>query len=97
MKLSCLTFLLLTISGLAFSQTISINGIIKNTDGQPVPLAFVRDLQHYYATYADSSGTFLLKADPSSTLVAIATGYADRQVKIENKNTITIVMVKVNT
>lgn len=96
MKLTCLTFLLLTVSGLAFSQTISINGVIKNTDGQPVPLAFVRDLQHYYATYADSSGAFLLKADPASTLVAIATGYADAKVKIENKNTITIVMAKGN-
>ncbi|MCO5950948.1 carboxypeptidase-like regulatory domain-containing protein [Mucilaginibacter flavidus] len=76
----------------ALSQTISVSGTVKDAQGQVIPLAFVRDVQHYYATYADSAGSFLLKADPSSVLVAIANGFADTQVKIENKTVVNIVM-----
>lgn len=78
----------------AFSQTISISGTVKDAQGQPVPEAFVRDAQHYYATYADSAGTFKLKADPASSLIAIAPGYTDTKVTIENKSVINIVMAK---
>jgi hypothetical protein len=76
------------------AQTISISGTVKNAHGQPIPMAFVRDMQHYYATYADSTGTFLLKADPASTLAAIAPNYADADIKIGGKTAVEIVMNK---
>jgi len=92
MKTSCLLFLVTIVVSKSFAQTIPINGTVKNTQGQPVPLVFVRDVQHYYATYADSTGNFMLKADPSSVLIAIASGYEDTRVKIEGKTTVNIVM-----
>jgi len=92
-KMICmLTFLLSATIG--FSQTITISGTVKDDQGQPIPLAFIRDMQHYYATYADSAGAFLLKADPNSVLMAIAGNYADAKVKIDNKSNINIVMAK---
>jgi hypothetical protein len=94
MKTISLLFIIAITSVTGFCQTISITGTVKDEQGHPVPLAFVRDAQHYYATYADSAGSFLLKADPASTLVAIAANYADAKVKIDNKATINIVMVK---
>jgi hypothetical protein len=94
MKAIILICLFTIISGYSFGQTIFIRGTVKDGQGNPIPLAFVRDAKHYYATYADSVGSFLLKADPSSTLVAIAANYADTKVKIDNKATINIVMVK---
>ncbi|MEO6980775.1 MAG: hypothetical protein ABI113_20440, partial [Mucilaginibacter sp.] len=92
MKTICLLFLIVTMGLRSVGQTISITGTVKNAQGQAIPLAFVRDVQHYYATYADSTGTFMLKADPSSILIAIANGYSDTKVKIENKTVINIAM-----
>jgi len=87
--------LIIIVSGIsAFCQPIPISGTVKNDQGQAVPVAFIRDAQHYYATYADSAGAFKLKADPASSLIAIAPGYTDSKVPIENKGTINIVMAK---
>ncbi|SHM81460.1 carboxypeptidase-like regulatory domain-containing protein [Mucilaginibacter sp. OK098] len=94
MKNICFILLVFFGGTKSFSQTISISGTVKDAQGQPVPVAFVRDAQHYYATYADSSGAFTLKADPASSLIAIALGYTDTKVAIENKGTINIVMAK---
>ncbi|MES2108885.1 MAG: carboxypeptidase-like regulatory domain-containing protein [Bacteroidota bacterium] len=80
--------------GNAFSQMISVSGTVKNSQGLPVPLALVRDVQHYYATYADSTGAFILKADPASALSVIAPDYADITLKIDGKTSFNIVMEK---
>jgi len=92
MKTICLLFLTVFIGLKSFCQTISITGTVKSSQGQPVPLAFVRDVQHYYATYADSTGNFTLKADPASALIAIANGFADTEIKIDSKTVVDIVM-----
>lgn len=92
MKTIFLFALLLFISATSFSQTTSLTGTVKNTQGQPIPLAFIRDQGHYYATYADSAGSFILKADPASLLLVIASGYADITARIDGKATIDIVM-----
>jgi hypothetical protein len=94
MKKICLICLLALSCSFAFCQGISITGTVKDQQGEPVPLAFIRDAQHFYATFADSTGRFLLKADPASTLVAIAGNYADTRVKIDSKAVIDIIMVK---
>ncbi|ASU32543.1 hypothetical protein [Mucilaginibacter xinganensis] len=96
MKNFLLSFIIIVSGVNAFSQTIAITGAVKDDQGQHVPLVFIRDAQHFYATYADSSGAFRIKADPSSTLIAIAAGYADTKVKIDGKSTINIVMAKGN-
>src|SRR3569833_2667422 len=87
-------FLFLCGGSAAYAQTISISGTVKNSEGKPVPLAFVRDAQHYYATYADSTGVFFLLVDLASTLTVIAPDYADMTVKIGGKASIDIVMSK---
>lgn len=94
MKSITLLLILVTSTSIGFCQTTSISGTVKNAQGQPVPLAFLRDGQHNYATYADSTGAFLLKIAPSSTLIAIAPGYADKNVKVENPASVNIIMDK---
>jgi hypothetical protein len=85
--------LMLVFSGTtAICQTIEINGTVNNEAGRPVPYAFVRDSQHNYATYADSTGTFALKADPASALQVSANNYKETQIKIENKNSLKVVL-----
>ncbi|MDO3642305.1 carboxypeptidase-like regulatory domain-containing protein [Mucilaginibacter sp. L3T2-6] len=92
MKIVHFFALLLLISATSFAQTASLTGKVKNGEGQPIPLAFIRDQGHYYATYTDSAGSFILKGDPASSLLAIAPGYADIGVKIDGKASIDIVM-----
>src|ERR1700759_2824394 len=76
----------------AFAQTIEVKGTVNNQKGQPVPYAFVRDAQHNYATFADSTGTFMLKADPASALQVSASNYKQAEVKIDNKTNIAVVL-----
>ncbi|MDB5131371.1 MAG: hypothetical protein JWR02_1120 [Mucilaginibacter sp.] len=94
MKIISSLILLLFISTLTFSQTILIRGIVNDQQGNPVPVAFIRDAKHNYATYSDSTGRFSLKADLTSSLVVSAHYYKESEVKIDNKTQLTIVMVR---
>ncbi|HEY8929348.1 MAG TPA: carboxypeptidase-like regulatory domain-containing protein [Mucilaginibacter sp.] len=88
-----ITTLILGLTGtLAYSQTAAVSGTVNNQNGQPVPYALVRDVQHSYATYADSAGTFFLKADPSSALEVSAVNYKSTQVKIDTKANLNVVL-----
>ena len=93
MKAVYLVFLTI-LSFKSVGQTVSISGTVKDEHGQAIPFAFVRDARHYSATYTDSVGAYLLKADPSSTLSAYAIGYSDAHIPIAKKNVIDIVMNK---
>ncbi|MCR8557825.1 carboxypeptidase-like regulatory domain-containing protein [Mucilaginibacter sp. BJC16-A38] len=86
--------LMQAITVIAFGQSISIKGQVRNADGQPVPRAFVKDSQHSIAAFADSSGAFLIKVDPTASLTVLAEGYADAQVKIDNKTALVITLGK---
>lgn len=92
MKSISTSLILLLTGATAFAQTIEVKGTVNNQKGQPVPYAFVRDAQHNYATYADSTGSFLIKADPGSALAVYANNYKSTQVKIDNKTDVAIVL-----
>jgi len=92
MKTITTSLILLLIGATSFAQTIEVKGTVNNQKGQPVPFAFVRDAQHNYATYADSTGSFLIKADPASALAVYANNYKSTQVKIDNKTDIAVVL-----
>ena len=92
MKIINTICLLVLISTITFGQTVSISGTVNNQKGQPVPFAFVRDAHHNYATYADSTGTFMLKADPASSLIATAVNYKNAEMKIDSKTSINILL-----
>ncbi|MDP9077270.1 MAG: carboxypeptidase-like regulatory domain-containing protein [Bacteroidota bacterium] len=81
-------------ASVAFGQTIPVTGTVDNEKGQPIPYAFVRDARHNYATYADSTGTFTLNADPSSSLQVMAYNYKSATIKVDSKNNINIISLK---
>ncbi|MDB4918418.1 hypothetical protein [Mucilaginibacter sp.] len=84
--------LFLLISSFTFGQTVVVSGTVNNEGGQPVPYAFVRDVQHNYATYADSTGTFMLNADPASSLQIMAGNYKNTTIKLDNKTNVKVVL-----
>ncbi|MGZ3944240.1 MAG: carboxypeptidase-like regulatory domain-containing protein [Mucilaginibacter sp.] len=75
-----------------YGQTVTVKGTVHNQKEQPVPYAFVRDAQHNYATFTDSTGTFVLKADPASSLYVLANNYKDTQLKLDDKTNVNIVL-----
>ncbi|MEO7213125.1 carboxypeptidase-like regulatory domain-containing protein [Mucilaginibacter sp.] len=75
MKKLALFFALLLIVKVSSAQTIAVQGTVVDASGKPVPLAFVRDALHAYATYTDADGSYTLKADPASKLIATAKGF----------------------
>jgi len=88
-----ITTLIFALAGFtAYGQTVGISGTVSNQKGQPVPYAFVRDAQHNYATFADSTGNFMLKADPASSLQAEAKSYKTTQAKIDGKTKVDIIL-----
>jgi len=92
MKTIITTTLMLGLASAALGQTVIVKGTVNNQKGQPVPYAFIRDTQHNYATFADSTGAFKIKADPSSTLSVAASNYKDAQLKLDNKTDVNIVL-----
>ncbi|ASU32545.1 carboxypeptidase-like regulatory domain-containing protein [Mucilaginibacter xinganensis] len=87
------TISIVVLSGtFALGQTVAVSGTVNNQKGQPVPYAFVRDAQHNYATFADSTGSFVLKADPASALQVSAVNYKETHVRIENKTNVNVVL-----
>jgi len=88
--------LLLLAGGYASGQTVVINGKVRNAKGQPVPYAFVRDAGHSYATFADSTGAFTIKADPSSSLAVLANNYQDARLKIDDKTNVDVILSESN-
>lgn len=92
MKTTITTLLAVLAATVTFGQTIAVSGTVSNQKGQPIPYAFVRDIQHNYATYADSTGNYSLSADPGSSLEGAANNYKNAQVKIDNKSKIDIIL-----
>ncbi|WP_374948434.1 hypothetical protein [Mucilaginibacter sp.] len=84
-------------SSVALGQTTVISGIIKDQQGNGIPMAFVRDVKHSYGTYSNLNGFYSLQADPTSILLASALNHKDKAVKIDNNSTIDLTMASADT
>ncbi|MDP9077273.1 MAG: carboxypeptidase-like regulatory domain-containing protein [Bacteroidota bacterium] len=94
MKKACLILIMYAVPVIAFCQSIIVKGVVKDGSGTVVPEAFIREAQLKIATYADSSGNFMIKVDPKATLVVVAQGYNDAEVKVDNKSSLTVTLAK---
>ncbi|MDP9077271.1 MAG: carboxypeptidase-like regulatory domain-containing protein [Bacteroidota bacterium] len=95
MKTFTITIVAALLAGsVAFGQTIPVSGTVADEKGQPIPYAFVRDAQHNYATYADSTGFFKLRADPASSLQVMANDYKSATVKVDVTGGANIISLK---
>jgi len=87
-------FLLLALFAIKFAgaQTLTINGSVKDDDGNTVPLAFVQDKADKTAARADSAGRFTLKASPNSTLFISSSGYEPKVIDVKGNTDILVVL-----
>ncbi len=86
-----LTFLITLLGNFSIAQNININGTVNDTNGKPVPFAFIKDVNQH-ATFTNQNGSFSLVANPASKLIATATNYKETVVKIDDPQNVTITL-----
>ena len=81
MKRTIVLFTVLMLCGiLAFSQSRSVSGIVKDETGTPVPFATITESGARNATTADANGNFTLKMKGSGDVIITATGFEAKRV-----------------
>ncbi len=76
MRKFLMLFALLMLSGvLAFAQTHTVSGTVKDDAGSPVPFATITETGTRNATTADANGNFTIKMKGDGTLSFTATGF----------------------
>ena len=76
--------MLLFMGSLAWGQTTTITGQVKNERGEPVPFVNVTESGTRNSVQADAQGNFTIRVQPGAQLVFSATGYAARTVTAAN-------------
>jgi TonB-linked SusC/RagA family outer membrane protein len=74
-------FIMLMLSGvLAFAQTHTVSGTVKDVTGLPVPFASITETGTRNATQADANGGFTIKIAQNHKLTITATGYSPQSI-----------------
>ncbi|MGJ8666966.1 MAG: DUF5686 family protein [Patiriisocius sp.] len=81
-----ITILFLFISAVIYSQT-KVSGVIKDTDGAPVPFANVVFKDSYEGTISNEDGRFYLESDEKYTTVVFSfVGFVTKEVTLEARS-----------
>ena len=73
-------FAMLLLGALAYAQTRTITGVIRDAGGSPVPFATVTESGTKNASRADENGNFTIRASENAQLVFTATGFQPQTV-----------------
>jgi TonB-linked SusC/RagA family outer membrane protein len=74
-KAASLLTVLMLFCVLAFAQTRTVTGTVRDAQGNPVPFATVTEAGTKNAVQADASGNFTIKVNDKARLMFTATGY----------------------
>jgi TonB-linked SusC/RagA family outer membrane protein len=75
-KFASLLTMLLLVSVLAFAQTRTVTGTVRDDKGEPIPFATVTEAGTRNAVQADASGNFSIRVSDNGRLAVSATGYS---------------------
>jgi len=91
-SLLVLTVILFILNNMVFGQNITIKGVVKDAQGQPISNASIILKNANAGTSSDSSGSFSIIAKSGSIIIVSAVGFADTSVSIGDKHEISIVL-----
>src|SRR5438477_1587285 len=80
-KLASLLSVLMLLCTLAFAQTRTVSGVVKDEKGDPIPFATVTETGTKSATQADANGMFSIKIPENAQLTITAAGYKPQTLK----------------
>jgi len=89
---SFLTMLMLC-SVLAFAQTRTVTGVVRDDKGEPVPFATVTEAGTRNAVQADANGNFSIRINENGRLAISATGFTAQTIPVSG-NTATVSLVR---
>lgn len=90
-KFASLLTMLMLLCTLAFAQTRTVTGTVKDNGGQPIPGASVTIKGKKGGTSTNSKGEFELVVAKGNTIIISAVGYASKEVSVEdNLSSITV-------
>ncbi|HYH16889.1 MAG TPA: SusC/RagA family TonB-linked outer membrane protein [Flavisolibacter sp.] len=94
-KIASLFTMLMLFSVLAFAQTRTVTGVVRDDKGDPIPFATVSEAGTKNAVQADANGSFSIKVSADGRLAVSATGFAPQTISVTG-NTATVSLVRTN-
>jgi TonB-linked SusC/RagA family outer membrane protein len=79
-KILSLFTVLMLLCALAYGQTRTVSGTVKDDKGDPIPFATITEAGTKNATQADANGVFTIKIGDNSRLTITATGHQTQTV-----------------
>ncbi len=80
-KTASLLSVLMLLCTLAFAQTRTVSGVVKDEKGDPIPFATIAETGTRTATQADANGIFSIKIPENAQLTISAAGYSSQTIK----------------
>ena len=94
-KIVTLLSVLMLFCALAYGQTRTVSGTVRDEKGNPIPFATITETGTKNATQADANGTFSLKIGANSRLTITATGHETQTITPEG-GTVTVNLTTTN-
>jgi len=85
--------MLMLSSVLAFAQTRTVTGVVRDDKGDPVPYATVTEAGTRNAVQADANGNFSIKVGDNARLAVSATGFTAQTISVDG-NTATVSLAR---
>lgn len=82
--------MLLFFSFMAFSQTRTITGQVRNEKGEPVSFATINVKGSSISVSADQNGGFSIQVQPGATLIISATSFENFEVSVGNRSSLSV-------
>ncbi|ANE52626.1 SusC/RagA family TonB-linked outer membrane protein [Flavisolibacter tropicus] len=92
-KIASLLTMLTLCSALAFAQTRTVSGVVRDVKGEPIPFATVSEAGTKNAVQADVNGSFSIKVGNDSRLAISAAGFTAQTISVSG-GTATIALVR---
>src|SRR5947209_17619460 len=95
-KFVSLLSVLMLLCTLAFGQTRTVTGTVRDEKGDPVPFATITEPGTKTATTADFNGNFSIKLREGATRLAITASGHESQTVTVTGNTVNVALTTVN-
>lgn len=89
-KITSLMAMLLLTCALAFGQTRTVSGVVRDAKGDPVPFATVTEAGTSKAVQADEKGAFTISVGEGARLTITATGFQAQTIAPDAAATVTL-------
>jgi TonB-linked SusC/RagA family outer membrane protein len=89
-RIKLMLALLVLCSALAYAQTQTVSGTVRDVQGNPIPFATITQAGTRNATVADANGLFSIKVPANARLTITASGFQSQTISASNASTVTM-------